>query len=183
MKTRKNKKGLSKVKIAIIKLVLLAIALFFANKGIDTVRGMSEAEFWGMFESKPMVFENPPMVSKVAHAASEEVETPIVTPEPIKYTHKSKLTAYNSVPEQTDGNPCIAADGTNVCEFEGCVVAQNGVPFGTKVDIEGVGVCHVHDRKNSRYDSNWIDIYFGGRDKVAAAFEFGSKEAGYRIVD
>lgn len=184
MKTKTNKKGLNKGKIAFIKLVSLAVALFIANGAIDRVKGMSEEEFWGMFESKPLVFENHTKFDvPVAQAAAEEQETTIDAPEAPKYPYKAKLTAYNSVPEQTDDSPCIAAAGTNICEFEGCVVAQNGVKFGTKVEIEGIGVCHVLDRKNARYGSDWIDIYFGGRDKVEAAMAFGTKEAGYRIVD
>ena len=163
-------------------LIIYATALFWAGKGIDKLKAMSPEEFWG---ERHIVIENTVVVEapKMPQEAPQAPVTVKEVVEPVKYTHTAKLTAYNSVPEQTDGNPCIAADGTNVCTFKGCVIAQNGVKFGTKVEIEGIGLCHVHDRKNSRYDSNWIDIYFGGRDKVADAFQFGKREAKYRIIE
>ena len=96
---------------------------------------------------------------------------------------KATVTAYNSMPGQTDSTPCIGADGTNLCEYKGCAVAMNGVKLGTKIDLESFGECTVKDRKNSRYDSTWIDVYFGGAENHKKALQFGKKTLEYSIIE
>lgn len=65
-------------------------------------------------------------------------------------------TAYNPIPGQTDGSPCVGAAGRNVCRIlrQGIrVIATSpdlNLPFGTKVAIEGV-TYHVWDRMPSRW--------------------------------
>lgn len=91
---------------------------------------------------------------------------------------KATVTAYNSVPEQTDGDPCIAADGSDICEALGRgerACAANCLPFGTRLEVPGFGTCVVRDRTASRYGSR-IDIYFGGRDQIKTAKAWGKKE-------
>lgn len=166
-----------KAHIIALYLVSYIIAGVVANHAIDVVREMSETEFWAMFGGHSIVLENEPIVMPAkAHEIAQEVPDPI-------FDKVAKVTAYNSVPEQTDATPCISADGTNICEFDGCVVAQNGAKFGTKVEIDGIGICTVHDRKNSRYDSAWIDYYMGGREMVGAALKFGTKDLKYRVIE
>lgn len=97
-------------------------------------------------------------------------------------THTATVTAYNSMPSQTDSSPCIGADNTNLCEYKGCAVAMNGVKMGTKINLEGFGECTVKDRKNSRYDSNWIDVYFGGAENHQKALQFGKKTLNYSFI-
>lgn len=81
------------------------------------------------------------------------------------------VTAYTSHIEQTDGTPCIAADGSNICERwqDGeTLCAANFVPFGTvlildnqeEADGEDAIVCTVADRLSSRYP-NRVDLYMG----------------------
>lgn len=68
---------------------------------------------------------------------------------------KIPLTAYNSLPGQTDGTPCIAARGYNLCEAnEENVIAANFLPMGAKVKIPelfGDREFTVVDRMNARY--------------------------------
>lgn len=173
---RENRK-VKKARRVVLYLFSYIIAGAVANHAIDAVREMSETEFWAMFGGKTIVIENDPIVMP---AKAQEIDQE--TPAPI-FDRVAKVTAYNSVPEQTDASPCISADGTNICELDECVVAQNGVKFGTKIEIEGIGICTVHDRKNSRYDSKWIDYHMGGREMVDAALEFGTKELKYRIIE
>lgn len=182
MKNKKYRKSKNKAKKTVIFLVIYAICMFFANKGIDSMMAMSPEEFWGMFESHTITIENRAFAATEQVSAPEPAPIEEAAPVPVEYTHEAKLTAYNSVPEQTDGDPCISADGTDICKFKGCTVAQNGVKFGTKIEIEGFGLCEVHDRKNSRYGSEWIDIYLGGRDRVSEARAFSVKHARYRII-
>ncbi|MEE9496024.1 MAG: hypothetical protein V3V39_05810, partial [Desulfobacterales bacterium] len=66
-----------------------------------------------------------------------------------------EVTAYNvGDPKQNYGNPCISANGENICAalnlgFKRC--AANFVPFGTQLYIDHYGVCTVTDRMNRRY--------------------------------
>lgn len=91
-----------------------------------------------------------------------------------------EFSAYTSHVAQTDDSPCISADGTNICEYDGCVVASNDYEFGTIVEVEGFGECEVKDRMNSRYTgSGNMDIYFGL--DYDEAVKFGRKQLSYII--
>lgn len=89
------------------------------------------------------------------------------------YTKAITVTAYNSVPGQTDATPCIGAQGTNICTYylageQTC--AANFVPLGTELYVEGLGMCTVRDRMNSRYYYR-VDWYM--HMDVTAARQFG----------
>ena len=84
-----------------------------------------------------------------------------------------EVTAYNSVPEQTDSTPCIAADGSDICERREAgemICATNAFPLGTKLYIRNVGECTVADRMNDRYQER-VDLFFG--NNTVAARQFG----------
>lgn len=66
------------------------------------------------------------------------------------------VTGYNTVPEQTDSTPCIAASGANICGRTDVVACPRKMPFGTKVEIDGK-VYTCEDRLAEKYD-NRIDI-------------------------
>jgi len=87
------------------------------------------------------------------------------------------VTGYNSVPEQTDDTPCIAADGSDVCELEarGDHSCAASLPFGAKISVPGLGTCTVRDRLAPRF-AHRIDWHFGGRPEVKGAREWGRKE-------
>lgn len=81
------------------------------------------------------------------------------------------MTAYNSVPGQTDSTPFITADGSHVRDG---IVAANFLKFGTRVRIPelfGDKVFEVHDRMNQRFDKR-VDIWM---EKVPDARAFGMK--------
>ncbi len=65
------------------------------------------------------------------------------------------VTAYNSLPGQTDNTPCITANGFDLCENNTQnVIAANFLPFGTKVrfpDYDPETIYTVQDRMNKRY--------------------------------
>ncbi len=76
---------------------------------------------------------------------------------------KMTVTAYNSVPWQTDDTPCIGAQGTDICAIYASgenVCAANFVPLGTILHVEGLGDCTVRDRMNARYHYR-VDWYMG----------------------
>ena len=86
-----------------------------------------------------------------------------------------EVTAYNvGDPKQNHGNPCISANGENICAalnlgFKRC--AANFVPFGTQLYIANYGVCTVTDRMNRRY-RNRVDIAMKVTEKDKA-LQFG----------
>lgn len=94
-----------------------------------------------------------------------------------------EVTAYNSVPEQTDASPCIAADGSDVCrryQAGECIAAANFVPLGSKIYIDKIGLCTVSDRMNSRFQ-NRVDVFM---DKdIARAVKFGRQNLLVKNVD
>lgn len=128
---------------------------------------------------KPLEFGDSSLVS-VEDVEMDDIEVK-TSLESILRSKTATFTAYNTVEGQTDLSPCIGADGTDLCEYDGCVVAQNGVPFGTKIEVEGFGICVVKDRKASRYDSSWIDICF--KHDVKGALAFGKKQLTYKIIE
>lgn len=81
-------------------------------------------------------------------------------------------TAYNCVPEQTEGHPEIAAWGDRLIPGTKVLAVSDdllylGMKRGTRVRIEGLpGEYVVLDRMNSRWQRK-IDIYMG-KDVTAA---------------
>lgn len=96
-------------------------------------------------------------------------------------TQSVEMSAYTSRIEETDDSPCISADGTNICEYDGCVVASNDYPLGTVINVEGFGMCEVRDRMNARYTSTGnMDIYFGM--DLDGALAFGRKNVNIQVL-
>ena len=95
-----------------------------------------------------------------------------------------EVTAYNvGDPSQTSGDPCVAANGENICAaleagMKRC--AANFVPFGTRLEISQVGVCTVTDRMNRRYRSR-VDIAMQP-DEKDKALQFGLQKLRVRIL-
>ena len=95
-----------------------------------------------------------------------------------------EVTAYNvGDPKQNHGNPCISANGENICAalnlgFKRC--AANFVPFGTQLYIANYGVCTVTDRMNRRY-RNRVDIAMKVTEKDKA-LQFGLKKLKVTIL-
>lgn len=93
-------------------------------------------------------------------------------------------TAYSSTPDQTDDTPCLTADQFNLCQnnLEN-VIANNDLPFGTLVrfpDHYGERLFVVHDRMNSRYGPERIDLWQRTRKSAQA---FGAKRMRMEIVE
>ncbi len=112
------------------------------------------------------------------------VEEPIQQSLAVKYTKKYTVTAYNSVPWQTDSTPCVSADGSDICKLheQGDLSCAASLPFGTKINVPGFGVCTVRDRLAPKY-SYRIDLYFGGADKIQAAREWGKRQVDVDVLD
>ena len=94
------------------------------------------------------------------------------------------VTAYNvNDPDQCFGDPCISANGENICNaldlgYNRC--AANFVPLGTILFVENYGECLVTDRMNSRY-KNRVDIAMK-KDEKEKALDFGIQKINVKIL-
>ncbi|MEA2085214.1 MAG: hypothetical protein U9O82_13455 [Thermodesulfobacteriota bacterium] len=94
------------------------------------------------------------------------------------------VTAYNvNDPDQCFGDPCISANGENICNaldlgHKRC--AANFVPLGTRLFVENNGECLVTDRMNSRY-KNRVDIAMK-KDEKDKALKFGIQKINVKIL-
>jgi len=80
------------------------------------------------------------------------------------------VTAYNSVPEQTDSDPNIAASMRRVRPGTIAVsrdLFDKGWVFGRKVRIEGLGIFEINDLMAVRHDKS-IDIFIGNNQQCQA---------------
>ncbi|MUM77473.1 hypothetical protein GKC30_07510 [Pseudodesulfovibrio sp. F-1] len=90
------------------------------------------------------------------------------------------LTAYNSTPRQTAGDPFVAAWGDRLEPGMMSVAVSRdllalGLDHGTEIHIKGLGGPYlVLDKMHQRFERR-VDVYFGL--DVAAAREFGRQEA------
>ena len=83
------------------------------------------------------------------------------TIQPVQIWH-STITAYSASIEETDDFPRIAANNREV--FEGGI-ANNCLPFGTQVEINGEYFI-VNDRMNRRYDCFHFDIFIDSKPEA-----------------
>lgn len=97
------------------------------------------------------------------------------------HTLYMQVSAYNSLPNQTDGSPFHTAIGSMTRDG---VVATNHLPIGTRIrfpDMYGDKEFRVEDRMNPRYDKVvdiWMEDYnearkFGRRNLKVEVVEWG----------
>jgi len=68
---------------------------------------------------------------------------------------RAYVTGYNTVPGQTDGDPCMAASGANICGRRDAVACPRHLELGTVVEIRGtIYVCEdrLAKKYNTRFD-------------------------------
>ncbi|MBP8689028.1 3D domain-containing protein [Patescibacteria group bacterium] len=96
----------------------------------------------------------------------------------IKKQTYATITAYNTVPEQTWGDPCISASGDNICGKKNIVACPRSIPLGTWVIIDNE-YYQCLDRLALKYDDRF-DISF---DKdIEGAKEFGKQNKEVLII-
>lgn len=95
-----------------------------------------------------------------------------------------EVSAYNAGdPAQTDDEPCIAANGEDICKAlargeKHC--AANFVKLNSYLDVKGYGRCKVSDRLARRY-TDTVDVAFQAHEKQRA-LEFGRQKVVVVIV-
>ncbi|TFG35897.1 MAG: hypothetical protein E4H47_00300 [Parcubacteria group bacterium] len=90
------------------------------------------------------------------------------------------ITAYSSTPEETDDTPFITASGKTT---EDGIIANNYLPFGTKVKIPelyGEKVFVVEDRMSRKKGNYHFDIWFPSHQE---AKNFGVKRTVIEILE
>lgn len=101
----------------------------------------------------------------------------------VKYTKHTTITAYNSEVAQTNDQPCITANGFNVCNHGiEDTVAANFLRFGTKIRIPelfGDRIFIVRDRMNKRYYDR-VDVWMLEKPE---AIQFGKRLAKIEILE
>lgn len=128
------------------------------------------------------------------------LDKPVVNSKKQAFAWNGKITAYTSQRRQTDSTPCTPAIHMNICRehdalhkqipqknFFFCAAPQhdgtdaNGleIPFGTILNVQGLGKCKVVDRLSERATPNQLDLYFGRADETRKAIDFGVK---YRTI-
>jgi hypothetical protein len=64
------------------------------------------------------------------------------------------VTGYNTVPSQTDSQPCIAASGANICGRRDAIACPRVIKLGTIIEIRGKAyICE--DRTARKYDQRF----------------------------
>jgi|AntRauTorckE6833_2_1112554.scaffolds.fasta_scaffold30872_3 3D (Asp-Asp-Asp) domain-containing protein len=88
------------------------------------------------------------------------------------------VTAYNTVPSQTVGDPCEASRKVNICGRRDVVACPRKYDLGTLVEIKGKRYVCL-DRTHKKYDGRF-DISF---DKdVQAALNWGKRRVEVTIL-
>lgn len=93
--------------------------------------------------------------------ANEYAQLPTIEPAnwEVQKTYYSQVTVYNSVPEQTQGDPFVTASGERVRDG---IVAANCLPFGTKLrmpEMYGDKIFVVKDRLAADKTCFILDIW------------------------
>jgi 3D (Asp-Asp-Asp) domain-containing protein len=100
-----------------------------------------------------------PVIGFTATNTAAGMATTLLQPQDVRLM---RITAYTSLPDETDSTPFITANGTYV---HSGIVATNLFPFGTKIEIPalfGDRVFVVEDRMSPRFN-NTIDIWMPTR--------------------
>ena len=90
-------------------------------------------------------------------AASSPASADAASARPLDVYMEAYVTGYNTVREQTDGEPCIAASGANICGRRDTVACPRLFSLGTIVEISGRKyVCEDRTAKRfrGRFDIN-----------------------------
>ncbi len=98
---------------------------------------------------------------------------------PIHREQVGIFTAYTASAKKDAKKRHITADQTDLKRSSACVVANNKLRLGTKIRIEGIGTCEVHDRIGKRVRANRFDIFMDADPKCAK--DFGKRRLKYTV--
>jgi len=156
-----------------IMIVFIAVGILFGLSVFFESKKQAEANF--------KIFKNQDAKIQEYLIIQSNTFLPISNPFFEKSEKGEKLikivTAYYSVPQETDDEPCIIASGINVCEINikerKICACPRKYPFGTKFLINGE-VWNCQDRLNIKYDDR-IDLLFETKEEM--------KKWGKRVIE
>lgn len=92
---------------------------------------------------------------------------------------EAEFTAYNAMVGQTDDDPYTMASTRRV--YEGALACPLKYKFGTRIEIEGLGIYTCEDRMAiEKREGEYFDVFMWEED---AAWKFGKKTLSYKIID
>jgi len=149
------------VELAIIGIILLlTISAFFLGIRLGHSEDKPSAE--------PLMILTTETTTEVTTTSTKAEETWTIT------AYCSCEKCCGSYANNRKNGVVVGAEGTVLTP--GYSAANNELPFGTVLNIDGYGVVEIQDRTanwiNERYNGKIIDIYFDSHEK---ALEFGKK--------
>lgn len=93
---------------------------------------------------------------------------------------QSNFSAYNSTVEQCGKTDGITASG-KLAKKEHTLACPPEYKFGTKIEIENLGIYHCDDRGGA-IKGNKFDIFFGDERDLAEALSFGRQKLKFRVL-
>lgn len=150
----------------LFNLISTIFAVFALNFGVLLLVTTFQPEVPSASFNAPIPHPKPAQaaVSAGGQRVAEDVE-----PQPVQ-RFTATLYAYSSTPDQTNGDPFITASGQRVADG---IVANNCLPFGTEVKINGK-LYRVQDRMAARYGCSSFDVWHPTRQ---SAIQFGRQTA------
>jgi len=177
MKSPKNQRG--KVKRMFCDIFLLVVTLTALNHLIETLKALPDPE------KRERIYEvaRAEMVKDQEEISDDEVAVRSI--DEVVYSLSGNFSAYNNHEDQTDSDPDIMASNKKV--YEGAIACPDKLifkdgrrAFGTKIEIEGLGVFTCEDRMAKRYrEMDHFDIFLFSEKE---AFTFGRQQLKYRIL-
>lgn len=163
---------------AIADILSLAVVLFGLNTLIEFLKDSSGTEV---------------RVYEIVRASNREVSQAEAMPQmpahkngESGYSLSGEFTAYSPSVRQTDDRPREMASGKEV--YEGALACPDAIiiregkrVFGTKIEIEGLGVFTCEDRmaKKHRDKEHKFDIFMESEDD---AWDFGRQHLNYKVL-
>ena len=130
----------------------------------------------------PGIAAAPSGVAPYTDAVQRQAESAADAPRVVR-RFKVVVTAYNSVPEQTDSTPCITANGYDLCTANAeNVVAANFLRFGTKLrlpDYTAEKIYTVQDRMHPRFDRR-LDLWMRSTNDAKS---FGARYLTVEVIE
>jgi 3D (Asp-Asp-Asp) domain-containing protein len=163
-------------------ILLLCVLLGFGAQSIHEASGLipeRKEEVLPVLEEPGLKNSKEPKGEKELTSIPPKSKPTKKPPKENPYTNVGRFTAYTCRPGETQQkHPFRTADGTDLRKVNFCVVANNELPFGTMVDIDGLGRCIVKDRMG-KGGKQKFDVYM---TCLRRAKEFGIKKLKYQVV-
>lgn len=148
-------------------LLIIGVASATATANDKGIVGKVSHKSWG--ESNVNRYLSPPTVPEL-WLAEEYVEIEAI------------VSAYNTVPEQTDGDPCISSSGDNICGRDDVMACPRSYTLSQEVEMDGKRYICL-DRMNWRYERETTPHFDISFDKdIASAINFGRQRKIIKII-